>query len=106
MGLKALVEIERSKKIRHVKKNDRVVVLSGGDKGKQSRVLDVKPKEGKVLVEGVAVVKRHQRPNPTRGVQGGIIEKESYIDASKVMVISPTTGKPTRGFHKKNKQRA
>lgn len=101
MGLKAVKEKKRSRKVKHVKKNDRVVILTGSDRGKQSRVIDVKAREGKVLVEGVAMVKTHQKPNPTRGVQGGIIEKESYIDASNVMVISPATGKPERGVHKK-----
>lgn len=100
MGLKALKE-KNNRKVKHVKKNDRVVVLAGSDKGKQSRVIDVKAREGKVLVEGVAMVKTHQKPNPTRGIQGGIVEKEAYIDASNVMVISPATGKPERGFHKK-----
>src|SRR5207248_3320235 len=95
MGLKALTE-KRETRIGHVKKNDRIVVLSGREKGKQARVLDVRSSEGKVLVEGVAMVKRHTKPNQTRGIQGGITEKEAYIDASNVMVICPNCGKPTR----------
>src|SRR5438093_1429689 len=99
MGLKALTAKSRESKIQHVRKNDRVVVLNGRSRGKQARVLDVKTREGKVLVEGVAMVKRHTKPNPTRGIQGGITEKEAYIDASNVMVICPSCGKPTRVAH-------
>jgi large subunit ribosomal protein L24 len=100
MGLKALTEKKiESASVQHVKKNDRVVVLTGRNKGKQSRVLEVNARVGKVLVEGVAVVKRHTRPNPQRGIQGGILEKESFIDASNVMVICPSCGKPSRVSH-------
>ncbi|MCS6884554.1 MAG: 50S ribosomal protein L24 [Acidobacteriota bacterium] len=104
MGLKALKR--KNFRIKHVKKNDRVVILAGSDRGKQGRVIDVLPREGKVLVEGIALVKHHQRPNSARGITGGIVEKESYIDASNVMVISPVTGKPERGYHKKAKKTA
>jgi large subunit ribosomal protein L24 len=98
MGLKALTQ-KKDSRVGHVKKNDRVVVLNGRSKGKQARVLSVKSDEGKVLVEGVAMVKRHTKANSQRGVQGGIIEKESYIDVSNVMVICPNCGKPTRVAH-------
>lgn len=80
----------------HVRKNDRVVVIAGKDKGKKGRIIEVKPRERKVIVEGVNVVKRHQRPNSRRGVQGGIIERELPIDVSNVMVIDPQTGTATR----------
>src|SRR5687767_5248224 len=99
MGLKALVEKSRQQKVSNIKKNDRVVVLTGRDKGKQSRVIDVKTGEGKVLVEGVAVVKRNTKPNPQRGVKGGIMEKEAYINVSNVMLICTSCGKPTRVAH-------
>jgi len=79
-----------------VKKGDQVVVMTGRDKGKRGRVLDVKPAEGKVKVEGVGVVKRHQRPNPGANRPGGIIEKERWIDISNVQLIDPADGKPTR----------
>lgn len=101
MGLKALTEQKIAKaKVHHVKKNDRVVILSGSESGKQSRIIEVDPNMGKVRVEGVAVVKRHIRPNPTRGVQGGIIEREAFIDASNVMLMCPSCGKATRVAHK------
>jgi len=79
-----------------VKKGDQVVVMAGRDKGKRGRVLDVKPREGKVKVEGVGVVKRHQRPNPGANRPGGIIEKEAYVDISNVQLIDPKDGSPTR----------
>ena len=79
-----------------VKKGDQVVVMTGRDKGKRGRVLDVKPSEGKVKVEGVGVVKRHQRPNPGANRPGGIIEREAYVDISNVQLIDPADGRPTR----------
>ena len=82
-----------------VKKGDQVVVMAGRDKGKRGRVLDVKPAEGKVKVEGVGVVKRHQRANPGANKPGGILERESAIQVSNVLVLDPATRKPTRvGF--------
>ncbi len=84
-----------------VKKGDQVVVLSGKDKGKQGQVLVAKPAEGKVIVEGVAIVKKAVRPNPANQ-QGGIVEQEAAIDASNVMIVCPTCGKPTRVGHGKN----
>jgi large subunit ribosomal protein L24 len=100
MGLKALKENRlATAKVQHVKKNDRVVVVAGSKKGTQSRIIEVKPEVGKVRVEGVAVVKRHAKPNPTRGVQGGIFEKEAFIDASNVMLLCPNCGKSTRVSH-------
>lgn len=100
MGLKAVTEkkIENAK-VTHVRKNDRVVILTGRDRGKTSRVIDVNKRLGKVMVEGIAMVKHHERPNPARGVQGGIIEKEAYIDASNVQLVCPNCGKPTRVAH-------
>ena len=79
-----------------VKKGDQVIVMAGRDKGKRGRVLDVKPSEGKVKVEGVAVIKRHQRPNPGANRPGGIIEREAYVNISNVQLIDPASGKPTR----------
>ena len=79
-----------------VKKGDQVIVMAGRDKGKRGRVLDVKPREGKVKVEGVAVVKRPQRPNPGANRPGGILEKEAFVDISNVQLIDPADGKPTR----------
>ena len=80
----------------NVKKGDQVVVLSGKDKGKQGEVLTAKPAEGKVVVEGVAVVKKATRPNPANQ-QGGIVNKEAPIQISNVMLLHK--GEPTRvGF--------
>lgn len=83
----------------NVRKNDRVAVIAGKDKGKTGRVLEVLPRKNRVLVEGVNVVKRHLKPNVRRGVRGGILEKESPIHASNVMVICPHCGVATRVGH-------
>jgi large subunit ribosomal protein L24 len=82
-----------------IKKNDTVKVITGRDKGKQGRVLDVLRSEGKVLVEHVMMIKRHTRPNPSKGIKGGIAEREGAIDVSNVMVVCPSCG-PTRIGHK------
>ena len=82
-----------------IKKDDMVVVLSGKDKGKQGKVLEVMPKERKVLVEKVNVVSRHTKPRK-QGDQGGILQKEAPIYASKVMRVCPKCNKPTRAAHK------
>ncbi|MDI3516805.1 MAG: large subunit ribosomal protein [Thermotogota bacterium] len=78
-----------------VKKGDLVKVIAGKDKGKEGKVLRVIPKENKVIVENVRIVKRHQRPTQ-RLREGGIIEREAPIHASNVMVICPSCNKPTR----------
>jgi large subunit ribosomal protein L24 len=80
----------------HVRKNDQVVVVSGKDRGKRGRVLEVYPGPGRVLVEGVNIVKRHTKPNPQRNVKGGIASKEAPVHASNLMLIDPDSGKPTR----------
>ena len=84
----------------HVAKGDTVVVLSGKNRGKMGRVLRVLPAKGMVIVEHVNMVKRHTRPIPAKGVKGGILEKEGPINVSNVMVVDPSTGKPTRIGHK------
>jgi large subunit ribosomal protein L24 len=84
----------------HVSKDDTVIVLSGRSRGKIGRVLKVFPKKKTVIVEHVNVSKRHTRPNPAKGVHGGIVEKETPIHVSNLMVIDPSTGKPTRVGHK------
>lgn len=83
----------------HVKKGDTVVVLSGKDKGKQGKVLEVSPTERKVIVEGVSVVTKHMKPRRT-GEVGGILKVEGPMYACKVMVVCPKCGKPTRLAHK------
>ena len=88
-----------------VRKGDVVHVLSGKDRGKQGRVIDARPKDGKVIVENLNQVKRHQRPRPIRdasrmgGTQmlpGGIIERPAAVDVSNVMLVCPTCNRPTR----------
>jgi large subunit ribosomal protein L24 len=79
-----------------IKKNDQVVVIAGRDKGKRGRVLEVAPANGKIKIEGVGVIKRHQRANPQSNRGGGIIEKEAFINISNVQLIDPQSGKPTR----------
>ena len=83
----------------NVKKNDTVVVLSGKDKGKQGKVLSVNPEAGKVIVEGVNVATRHQKPR-RQGEEGGIVKKETPIYACKVMTVCPKCNKATRVAHK------
>ena len=79
----------------HVKKGDKVVVISGKDKGKQGVVLEAYPKKDRVLVEGVNIVKKHAKPSQANP-QGGIFEQEAAIHVSNVMIIDPKTGNPTR----------
>ena len=78
-----------------IKKDDVVVVLSGKDKGKQGKVLEVQPKAVKVIVEKVNVVSRHTKPRK-QGDQGGILKKEAPIYACKVQRVCPKCNKPTR----------
>jgi len=78
-----------------VKRNDRVEVIAGKDKGKQGRVLRVIADKNRVLVEGVMMVKKHVKPNPQRNIKGGIAEQESPIHVSNVMVID-AEGNKTR----------
>jgi large subunit ribosomal protein L24 len=70
-----------------IKKGDQVVVLSGRDKGKRGRVIEVLTKKGKVLVEGVNILKHHERQNRQKGIAGGIVEREAPIDVSNVMLL-------------------
>ncbi len=78
-----------------LRKGDEVIVISGKDKGKKGKIARIFAEEGKVTVEGINLVKRHLRPN-AKNPQGGILEKEAPIFASKVMPIDPKTGKGTR----------
>ena len=79
-----------------IKTDDQVVVISGKDRGKTGRVLRVDPKAERVFVEGLNVVKRHQRPRPGSTDPGGVVEKEGPIHVSNVMLLDPTENKPTR----------
>src|ERR1700691_1527060 len=71
-----------------LKKDDTVKVIAGRDKGKTGRVLDIDRVNGRVLVEGVSMVKRHTRPNPSKQIKGGIAERESSIAVSNVMIVT------------------
>ena len=82
-----------------IRKNDKVVVLSGRDKGKQGEVLRAMPKEGKVVVQGVSVATKHQKARK-QGEESSIIKVETPIYACKVMVVCPKCKKPTRVAHK------
>ena len=81
-----------------IRKDDKVVVLSGRDKGKEGKVLRVDPAAGKVVVEGVLMATRHRKARK-QGEESGIIQMETPIYASKVMLICPKCGKPTRVGH-------
>lgn len=83
-----------------IRRNDTVKVITGRDKGKTGRVLRVDPDKGKVLVEHVAMVKKHLRRNPQKNIKGGVAEQESPIAISNVMVVCPTDG-PVRVGHEK-----
>jgi len=89
------------KSIRYkVRRGDLVTVITGKDKGKSGKVISVMPKEGKLLVERVNIVKRHTKPNQ-RNQAGGIVEKEAPLAISKVMVLDPSNSKPARLGRKK-----
>ena len=83
----------------HVKKGDKVIVITGKDKGKTGVILAAFPKKNRVLVEGVNIVKKHSKPSQVNP-QGGIINQEAAIHVSNVMPIDPKTGKPTRVGYK------
>jgi large subunit ribosomal protein L24 len=88
----------------HVKKNDNVVVLAGKDRGKKGKVLEVNPEKNTVLVDGINVVKRHQKPRPPRFPQGGIVEKAMPLNASNVQLVCPHCNRPTRSAHKAHEE--
>jgi large subunit ribosomal protein L24 len=80
-----------------IRKGDKVVVLTGRDKGRTGEVIEVRPTEGRALVRGVNMVKRHQRQSATQ--EGGIVSKEAAIHLSNIAIADPKDGKPTRvGF--------
>ena len=83
----------------NIKKNDKVIVLSGRDKGKTGEVLSADPKGGKVVVQGVSVATKHQKARK-QGQESAIIKVETPIYACKVMVVCPKCNKPTRVAHK------
>jgi large subunit ribosomal protein L24 len=87
-------------KAMRIRKDDNVLIKAGKDRGKTGRVIRTEPKRGRVFVEGLNIVKRHQRPTSVKdssrgGEAGGIIEKEGPIDVSNVMLLDPQDNKPT-----------
>jgi len=84
---------------RKIRRDDEIVVIAGKDKGKSGKVVKVLTENNRVIVDGVNMVKKHQKPNPHAGVPGGIIEKEAPIHVSNVAILNPATGKADRvGF--------
>jgi large subunit ribosomal protein L24 len=84
---------------RKIRRDDEIIVLAGKDKGKQAKVLKVLPAADRLIVEGVNMIKKHQKANPQTSVAGGIIEKEASIHVSNVAIFNPATGKADRvGF--------
>ena len=79
-----------------IRKNDNVVVICGKDRGKRGRVLKVLPDRNRVVVEGVNFIKRHTKPNPSRNVKGGVVEREASLHASNVQLVCPECGARTR----------
>ncbi|KAA1039692.1 MULTISPECIES: 50S ribosomal protein L24 [Macrococcus] len=83
----------------HVKKGDKVIVITGKDKGKTGTVIEALPKKDRVIVEGVNIIKKHQKPSQMNP-EGGILEREAAIHVSNVMLLDPKTNKPTRVGYK------
>ena len=81
--------------MRRIRQGDEVIVIAGKDKGRRGNVIRVYD-DDRVLVEGVNIARKHQKPNPNAGVPGGIIEKEMPLDTSNVMVYNPSAGKGDR----------
>ena len=80
----------------HVRKDDLVQVVAGSDMGKRGRILRVFPGTGRVLVEGINMIKRHTKANPRQNIKGGVVEREASIAISNVMIVDPESNHPTR----------
>lgn len=84
--------------MRKIKREDEVIVLAGKDKGKRGKIVSLVG-ENRVLISGINIIKKHQKPNPQMGVAGGIVEKEAPIQISNVAIFNPATNKADRvGF--------
>lgn len=83
-----------------IRSGDEVEVIAGKDRGKRGTVQEVMPSAQKVVVAGVNIAKRHTKPNPQRNVKGGIVEQPMAMDVSKVMLVCPHCGRPTRVAHR------
>ncbi len=94
--------MRREEKIRHsvsIRKGDQVRVMAGRDAGKTGRVLSVDPFKNTVTVEHASIIKRHTRPNPSKNIKGGIVEREGAIHISNVLLVCPSCHKHTRVGH-------
>jgi large subunit ribosomal protein L24 len=94
--------LRHDRTVRHtiaIRKGDNVRVIAGKDAGKSGRVLSIDAKKNRVVVEHIAIMKRHTRPNPQKNIKGGIVEKEASINVSNVMVVCASCGKHTRIGH-------
>ena len=91
--------VDKSRTVAHIKRDDEVIVVSGDDKGKRGKVIEVAPKEGKVIVDGVNVVSKHVKPR-RQGQPGGIIKTAGPIYACKVLLYCSRCGKGVRIRHK------
>jgi large subunit ribosomal protein L24 len=85
----------------HIKKGDTVIIITGESKGQKGRVLEIDRDKNKAIVEGVNMVSKHTKPN-AKAPQGGIIKKEAPVHVSNIMLVDPTSGKPTRVGRKLN----
>ena len=91
---------QANKRVRiQIRKGDQVKVMSGRDAGKTGRVLSVNARKNAVIVEHANIIKRHTRPNPSKNIKGGIVEKEAAINSSNVMIVCSSCGKHTRIGH-------
>lgn len=79
-----------------VRRNDTVIVIAGKDRGKRGRVLKLLPERNRVVVEGVNLIKRHTKPNPSRNIKGGVVEREASLHASNLQLVCPECGAQTR----------
>jgi len=82
--------------MRKLKKGDEIIVIAGKDKGKRGTINLVMPEKDRLMVEGINMVKKHQKPNPNLGVPGGIVDKEMPLHISNVAIFNPATGKADR----------
>ena len=83
-----------------IRKNDNVLVTTGKDRGKKGRVIRVLPEKNRLIVEGVNLIKRHTRPNPTKNIKGGVVSREASLHASNVQLVCPECGAQTRIGHR------
>ena len=83
-----------------IRKNDTVLVTTGKDRGKKGRVIRIVAEKNRLIVEGVNLIRRHTRPNPSKNIKGGIIEREASLHASNVQLVCPECSKMTRIGHR------